>query len=142
MSNLSQTLSSYKYWILAALGLLVLAQFVGRADKRKIEPSKEALFQTEVASESRPVLVKFGATWCGPCKLMDDSLEAYEKTTAGKVKVVKIDVDAHPALAEHYGVRPIPHSFLFYQGKVISDQIGYLDAAELQSWVNDSTKNL
>ena len=73
---------------------------------------------------------------------MDESLEAYEKTTAGKVKVVKIDVDSNPALAEHYGVRPIPHSFLFYQGKVLSDQIGYLDAAELQAWVNDSTKSL
>jgi len=142
MSNLSDTLNSYKYWIVAALGLFVLWQLVGREDKNNIKPSDEVTFQKEVASESRPVLVKFGATWCGPCKMMDQSLEAYEKVAEGKVKVLNIDVDSNPVLTKHYGIGAIPHSFVFYQGKVLANQIGYMDTAELQSWVNESTKNL
>lgn len=142
MSNLGDTLNSYKYWIVAALGLVFLAQSIGRNDKSNISPSTDATFQNEVAKESRPVLVKFGATWCGPCQMMDKSLDSYEKLADGKVKVLNIDVDTNQALSSHYGVRSIPHSFVFYQGKVLANQVGYMDANEIESWVRKSTKNL
>ncbi len=68
---------------------------------------------TAVVKSSRPVLVKFGADWCGPCRHMDSVLDEF---SSSQVKVVRVDIDEMPDLAQHYGVHSIPRLFLVKDG--------------------------
>jgi thioredoxin-like negative regulator of GroEL len=82
-----------------------------------------------------PVVVKFGAKWCGPCRAMESQLASLEQTLPGRVQVVQIDTDERPELAHHYGVRGIPRTFLLSGGTVVDDRVGYLSSRELEAWV-------
>ncbi len=131
-------MNQYSNWILGALIVVVFFLYLKPSDRRNIEPSTDAHFQSVVAQESRPVLVKFGATWCGPCVSTDRALAEYESSSTGAVKIVILDVDANPQISRHYGVSTIPHSFLFLGGKVIDDRIGGMDVQEISSWVKSN----
>jgi len=91
--------------------------------------------QAVAPSRTQPVLVKFGASWCGPCQAMEAQLDGLERSLPGQVRVLRIDTDEHPDLAQHYGVSGIPHTFVMSDGAVVSDQVGYLSQAELSDWL-------
>ena len=136
--NMLDIINKYSNWIIGVVLVGILLVYLKPTNKRSIEPSTDAQFQSTVAEESRPVLVKFGATWCPPCRSTDAALAEYESTSNGEVKVVIMDVDANPSLSRHYGVRSIPHSFLFLHGKVIDDRVGGMDAQEIGSWIRSN----
>lgn len=136
-----QTINKYSNWLIGAALVVVLLMVIKPTNKRDIQPSTDSQFQSAVAGEMRPVLVKFGATWCGPCVSTDRALAEYESTSTGEVKVVIMDVDSNPALSKHYGVRSIPHSFLFFHGKVIDDRVGGMDAQEIKSWIKSNASS-
>ncbi len=94
---------------------------------------------TEKERTSGVVLLKFGATWCGPCKQLDKEFEQLEASLAGRVKLLKIDVDEEPKLADQYNVSSIPYMVLFENGKAISEQVGFMSADEIDQWIADST---
>ena len=71
-----------------------------------VEASAES-FEQEIAS-SIPVLVDFWAPWCGPCRMVSPLVEQLGREHAGRLKVVKLDVDGAPAIAAHYAVQGIP----------------------------------
>ncbi|MDX2305969.1 MAG: thioredoxin [Microscillaceae bacterium] len=75
-------------------------------------------FQELIDTHETPVLVDFFAEWCGPCKVMSPVLEELAKEYQGKLKIVKVDVDKNPRLAEKYQIRGIPTMILFDKGKV------------------------
>ena len=143
MKNISQTLDQYSNWIIGAIligvSLVYFSQLPAR--NRNIEPSTDAEFQEAVVKETRPVLVKFGATWCPPCRSTDTALAKFEDTSAGEVKVVILDVDANPALSQHYRVSSIPHLFIFHQGKIVDDRVGGMDAPEIRDWLKSNEKH-
>lgn len=101
------------------------------------DPPVDAWFQAHVVAPSRntPVIVKFGAKWCGPCRAMESQLASLEQSFPGRVQVVQVDTDESPELAQHYGVRGIPRTFLFSGGTVVDDRVGYLSSRELEAWV-------
>lgn len=135
MNNLLSTINRYSNWIIGAVLVAACLYVFKPMGTRDIEPSTDAQFQAEIAQESRPVLVKFGATWCGPCVATDKSLAEYQRTSSGDVKVVVLDVDSNPRLSQHYGVRSIPHSILFWKGRIVSERIGGMGTQEIISWI-------
>lgn len=91
----------------------------------------EATFAEEVASSDVPVLVDFWATWCKPCLQVAPILEEINSEQAGKIRVVKVDVDANPALARQFDVMSIPTMILFKDGQPEAKIIGAKGKAQL-----------
>lgn len=83
--------------------------------------------------KEKAVLVDFFATWCGPCKMLSPVLESAAKTLEGKVKIVKVDVDQSPELAQQFGVMAVPTMILFKDGKQVTAFSGYMPEAQLVS---------
>lgn len=81
------------------------------------------------------VLVDFYADWCGPCRKMSPALSAFATEQAGKVSVVKVNVDRYPDLSQKYKVGSIPYLVLFKDGKVVDTRVGMQSLAQLRSWV-------
>jgi len=78
-----------------------------------------------------PVLVDFYATWCGPCKTMAPILEQVAAQHSGKLRVIKLDVDKNPAVAQQFRVQSIPTLILFSHGQPVWRQAGVVAAAQL-----------
>src|ERR1700733_628422 len=93
-----------------------------RAAPMKPIHSNESSFKREVIDARQPVLVDFWAEWCGLCKALAPVLEEIAREQAGRVKIVKVNVDENPALAEHYHIESIPTLVYFYNG-LVHDQI-------------------
>ena len=96
----------------------------------------DATFEAEVLNASEPVVVDFWAEWCGPCKMIGPSLEEISTEMAGKVKIVKINVDENPGVAGKLGIRSIPTLFLFKDGKAASQKVGAAPKCELTKWIS------
>lgn len=78
-----------------------------------------------------PVLVDFYADWCGPCKTMTPIIEQVATIHAGKVKVIKVNVDHNQAVAQQYHVQGIPTLILFHRGRILWRQSGVVPAPQL-----------
>lgn len=81
------------------------------------------------------VIVDFYANWCGPCKMQAPLLE--ELSNSRGVKVVKVDVDLLPSLAQQYAVMSIPTLLLFKNGKLVDKKIGFTALPILTEWINE-----
>jgi len=115
--------------------LVAIAAFVLFSQRIKIGPPDDSWFQAEVINRPEPVLVKFGANWCGPCRMLEGELDKFASQTHGRIAVVRVDVDKHPKLAQHYRVSSIPRILLFDHGEIVGDRVGYADHQQLESWV-------
>jgi len=85
-----------------------------------------------------PVIVDLWAPWCGPCRMVSPALEQLARDLAGKVKLVKVNVDTSPRIAERFGAQAIPTLLVLNAGKVIATQIGAAPLAHLRTWVDDA----
>lgn len=101
----------------------------------------DANFEAEVLKSSEPVVVDFHAQWCGPCKAMAPALDQVAKELAGKVKVVKVDVDENPQVAGRYGIRAMPNLLIFKGGKIAAQHTGAIvQKKKLEDWINSSVE--
>lgn len=91
----------------------------------------EQTFETEVMTSELPVLVEFGAEWCGPCKTVLPELQALSRELQGKAKVVQIDIDKSPMLAQTMGIRSVPTFVVFAQGRPVDGRQGAIRKAEM-----------
>jgi len=88
-------------------------------------------FDQEVLNAATPVLIDFWAPWCGPCKAIAPVVEEVAGTYAGRLKVVKMNVDDNPQTPSRYGVRGIPNLILFKRGQVADQIVGAVPKAHL-----------
>ena len=98
----------------------------------------DSTFDAEVRNSDVPVVVDFWAEWCGPCKMIGPALEELSAEYAGRVKIVKVNVDENPSSPAQMGVRGIPALFLFKDGQVVSNKIGAAPKAALKNWIDSA----
>ncbi len=93
-------------------------------------------FAAEVLASPLPVLVDFWAEWCPPCKAMDPILDALSAELAGKVKIVKLDVEENPSTTVRYNVRAMPTMIVFKNGEPADIRVGAGQSrAQLVKWL-------
>ncbi len=95
----------------------------------------DATFDKEVRQSEIPVVVDFWAEWCGPCRQIGPALEELAAEYAGRVKIVKVNVDENPDSPAQLGVRGIPALFMFKDGQVVSNKVGAAPKAALANWI-------
>jgi putative thioredoxin len=100
-------------------------------------------FVKDVIEESKrqPVLVDFWAEWCGPCKQLTPILEKVVRAAKGKVKLVKMDIDKHPAIPGQLGIQSIPAVFAFVNGQPVDGFMGALPESQVAAFIERLTKD-
>jgi thioredoxin 1 len=93
-------------------------------------------FDNDVLNSETPVLVDFWAEWCGPCRMMEPTIDTVATDYAGKVKVGKLNVDDNGNTAMRYGIRGIPTLLLFKGGKVVEQRVGAVGKSEVQKMLD------
>lgn len=93
-----------------------------------------ARFERHLAKSEVPLLIDFWAQWCGPCRMMAPEFERAAGMLEPAVRLVKVNVDEEPALAQRYRVQSIPTLLLAFQGREVARAAGARSAAQLVQW--------
>lgn len=116
----------------AGFTLLIISNVPLTMSEKIINLTTES-FKSTLNASPTPVLVDFWAPWCGPCKAIAPILEELATEFDGKIKIAKVNIDEHDAVAAEFGVRAIPTMILFKDGKVAETLVGMMPKAALKA---------
>ena len=85
--------------------------------------TNDQTFDKDISINDVPVVVDFGAEWCGPCKVLDPILEEIAVENKDKVKIYKMNIDENPMTPQKYGIRGIPTIMIFKKGELVLSPI-------------------
>ena len=100
--------------------------------------TNDQTFEDDIFSNELPVVVDFGAEWCGPCKELDPILEEIAAENKDKVKIYKMNIDENPMTPQKYGIRGIPTIMIFKKGELIDTKVGSLPKTSLENWIQSN----
>jgi len=125
--------------LLSGIVFVVIAIAVITLRPEKGPPPADAWFQKAVLESSKPVVVKFGAEWCGPCRGMDEAIKELRPKLGNKAGFFLVDIDKKPDLFRHYASGSgIPQVMIFQHGKVVSSQKGFGSTEQLEAWIKQN----
>ena len=113
------------------------AQNTASGTSPHIKDSGLATFAADVLEQSRevPVIVDFWAPWCGPCKTLGPSLEAAVEAAGGAVKLVKVNIDENPEIAQQLRIQSIPTVYAFRDGQPVDGFMGAIPDSQVKAFV-------
>jgi thioredoxin 2 len=103
-----------------------------------ITDADDATFGTVAGAAKIPVIVDLWAPWCGPCRMVSPALEQLARDLAGRVKLVKVNVDDSPQTAQRFGAQAIPTLLVLRGGKVAARQTGAAPLPALRAWAENA----
>jgi thioredoxin 2 len=103
-----------------------------------IADADDATFGEVAEAAKIPVVVDLWAPWCGPCRMVSPALEQLARDLAGKVKLVKVNVDTSPQVSQRFAVQAIPTLLVLRRGQVAARQTGAVPLAALRTWVDNA----
>lgn len=98
---------------------------------------KQENFEQLVINSSVPVVVEFGAVWCGPCRLQKPILEAMKNESAGKYEVYMVDIDSEPYLSAMLNIASVPTTLIFKNGEETNRFVGYRNRASIEDYIHE-----
>ena len=93
-------------------------------------------FESEVLKSDVPVLLDYWAEWCAPCRIIAPMLDETAQSYAGRVRVMKINIDENPQAPTRYNVRGIPTLMLFKDGQPVATKVGVLNKSQLAAFID------
>lgn len=99
-----------------------------------IADADDSTFHDVAEAAKIPVIVDLWAPWCGPCRMVSPALEQLAREMAGRVKLVKVNVDASPQVSRRFDAQAIPTLLLLRDGQVAARQTGAVPLAALRTW--------
>lgn len=103
-----------------------------------VADADDATFAQVAEGSAVPVLLDLWAPWCGPCRMVSPALEELARRYAGRVKLVKVNVDQAPAAARRFGAQSIPLLLVLADGRVVARQVGAAPARALETWLGSA----
>ena len=122
------------YKILLTLSILFTTQQLTAKENRLFQLTASNTLSTLIKSK-KPVLIKFWAPWCKPCRKMTPKYKKAAQKFTGKVMFAELNIDKHPSVASKYRVRSIPTLILFKNNKIIKRETGSLSQKGIENFV-------